>query len=116
MHSWDFTEFNKDLRHYIVDLKVNAFTLVHTNPSVITRFTHLPGKPLQKYNRTPSHSSLDWQTWRAGTDVGYDKREKDDYIEITKAQFDNLVLQFYRKHGGKPGGKRLARLREHPDR
>lgn len=106
LHSWDFTELNKDLRHYVDELKVNAFTLVHSNPSVITMFKHLPGKPLAEYNRHPGHLSLDWQVFREATWVGYDKRDGDPYTEITKAQYDDLVHQFYRafaenleKHG-----------------
>lgn len=97
LHDWDFTEFNEDLRHYMDELKVNAFTLVHTNPSVIMRFKHLPGESLAEYDRHPHHSSLDWQNWRKMTYVGYDKREDDDYIEITRNQYDHLVMQFYRK-------------------
>lgn len=96
LHSWDFAELDKNLTYFIDELKVNAFTLVHTNPSVITMFKHLPGEPLDEYNRQPPHSSLDWQNWREMTSVGYDKREGDDYIEITRKQFDNLVMQFYR--------------------
>ena len=96
LHDWDFTEFNRDLAHYIDDLKVNAFTLVHTNPSVITKFKHLPGDDRIDYDRKPAHVSLAWQTFRKATYVGYDKRKGDDYIEITKSQYDHLAIEFYR--------------------
>lgn len=97
LHDWDFTELNKTLTHYIDGLKVNNLGIVHTNPSVITMFKHLPGEALDEYNRHPPHSTLDWQNWREATLVGYDKREgQDPYEEITQAQFDDLVMQFYR--------------------
>ena len=96
LYGWDFRELGEDIRHYIHDLKVNAFTLVHTNPSVITMFKHLPGKSLDEYHRHPAHLSLGWQVFRETTLVGYDKREKDPYREITKDQFDRLIQDFYR--------------------
>jgi len=96
LHDWDFTEFNRDLAHYIDKLKVNAFTLVHVDPTSIPIFMHLPGAELETYNRHPQYSSLSWQTFREMTMVGYDKREKDQYIEITKSQYNHLVRDFYR--------------------
>lgn len=95
LYDWDFREFNQDLRHFVNDLKVNAFTLVHTNPSVITMFKHLPGKAVDIFNRAPGHVSLAWQIFREATIVGYDKREQDTYREITKDQFDHLIADFY---------------------
>ena len=95
LYDWDFTEFDRDLEHYIDELKVNAFTLVHTNPSVIQRFKHLPGKEVTPYRRDAGHISLDWQTFREGTTVGYNKREKDTFIEISRDQYDRLLLDFY---------------------
>ena len=95
LYNWDFTEFNRDLKHYIDDLKVNAFTLVMTNPSVIQRFKHLPGAELPAFNRSAPHISLAWQTWREATFVGINKTPDDDYIEITEDQYDRLLLDFY---------------------
>jgi len=95
LYDWDFTEFNRDLEHYVNDMKVNAFTLVHTNPSVIQRFKHLPGKEVTPYRRNAGHISLEWQTFREETIVGYNKLEKDTFIEITRDQYDRLLLDFY---------------------
>ena len=36
LFDWDFTEFNKCMKHYIDDLKVNSVCLTHTSPSVRT--------------------------------------------------------------------------------
>ena len=96
LHDWDFSKLNQDLQHYIDELKVNAVGLVHTNPSVITMFKHLPGKPLDEYERRPPHVSMAWQFFQEATHVGYDKREEDTYQEITRDQFNHLVLDFYR--------------------
>jgi hypothetical protein len=100
LHDWDFTEFNRDLEHYVGDMKVNAFTLVRTDPSAVPIFAHLPGAELEAYNRLPQFSSLAWQTFREITLVGYDKREKDSYTAVTKGQFDHLTLDFYRAIAG----------------
>ena len=109
LYDWDFTEFNKDLKHYIDDLKVNSFALTMTNPTVCNIFTHLPGAELEKYKIYPEgHFTLDWQAWHEITCVGYDKRDWDwiDYKDITIKQYDRLLLDFYRtmaenleKHG-----------------
>ena len=106
LYDWDFTELNKNLKHYIDDLKVNNFTLVHSNPSVIQMFKHLPGADLKEYERRPPHITLAWQVFREATFVGINKTEKDQYIEITEDQYDHLILDFYRtiaenldKHG-----------------
>ena len=106
LYNWDFTEFNKDCAYYIDKLKVNNFALVHTNPSVIQMFKHLPGKKLDKYNRYPSWLTLHWQIYRELTWVGLKPGEKDSYTEISQAQYDKLIKDFYRpiaenfeKHG-----------------
>ena len=106
LYDWDFSEFNADMKHYIDELKVNAFTVVHINPSVIQRFKHLPGKEVKEYNRQAGHISLAWQVFREMTYVGINKTKEDEYIEITLAQYDRLLMDFYRtfaenleKHG-----------------
>ena len=104
LQDWDFSEWNSALRHYIDDLKVNAFTLVHTNPSVVYRFKHLPGKELKEYNRQAPHIALAWQAFRQATFVGINKKETDQswggpppnqVIEISQKQYDRLLLDFY---------------------
>lgn len=101
LYDWDFTELNRDLEHYIDDLKVNAFTLVHTNPSVLHMFKHLPGAQRDAYFRDPGHVSLAWQTFRQNTKVGYELASEDgsteyrDIIEISRNQYDRLLLDFY---------------------
>ena len=96
LYDWDFTEFNKDAQYYIDELKVNNFALVHTNPSVVQMFKHLPGKILEEYNRGPGWLTLWWQVFRELTYVGLKPGEKDSYIEISQAQYDKLITDFYR--------------------
>ena len=95
LYDWDFTEFNRDLKHYVDEYGVNQFTLVHTNPSVIQRFKHLPGKEAVPYRKDSGHISLAWQTFRETTIVGYNKLPEDDFIEISQDQYDRLLLDFY---------------------
>ena len=99
LYDWDFTEFNRDLSYYIDDLKVNAFMLTMTNPTVCNLFTHLPGKELERANGAPpGHLTLDWQTWHEITVVGYDRRDWDwiEFKDITRDQYDHLLKDFYR--------------------
>lgn len=95
LDDWDFDEFNDDLRHYVDELKVNAFAIEHTNPTTVTSFHHLPGKPRAQYDRFPPHVVMAWQTFRETTSVGYARRAADAYKEITAEQFDRLVLDYY---------------------
>ena len=87
LYDWDFGELNRDLKHYIDDLKVNAFTLVHINPSVIQRFKHLPGKYVKEYNRQAGHISL------AG------RIRTDDYFPVTRSIRSSLPIAYGVKFG-----------------
>ena len=99
-HDWDFTEFNRDLKHYIDDLKVNSVTLTHTNPTTCNRFKHLPGPELKNYEKYPPHKTMAWQLFTKTTMVGYDVGNEcyfnDKIVEITKDQYDHLLIDFYR--------------------
>lgn len=95
LKDWDFTELNADLHHYIDELKVNGFAIIHTNPSDAMVFRHLPGKEHEAYDRFPPHVTLAWQAFRAITPVGYNKVDSDDFQEITQQQYDQLVLDFH---------------------
>ena len=110
LYNWDFSEFNRDLKHYIDDLKVNSVCLVHTNPKVSHMFKHLPGADLKEFAPSTPHVSMAWQAFRERTFVVWGKHEKDAYndetIEVTQDQWDNLVLDYYQamaknldKHG-----------------
>ena len=110
LYDWDFTEFNRDLKHYIDDLKVNSICLTHTNPTVCNMFKHLPGRALDELPQSTPHVTMAWQTFRERTFVAYGKKEGDAFydetIEISVEQFDRLTLDYYRtiaenleKHG-----------------
>jgi len=100
LYDWDFTEFNRDLEHYIDDLKVNSVCLTHTNPRVSNMFKHLPGAQLEEFSPSTPHVTMAWQTFREHTFVVWGKREGDAYydetIEVTQKQWDRLVLDYYR--------------------
>ncbi len=98
LSGWDFTEFNKELEHYINNLKVNSVCLTHTNPRVSNMFKDLPSTELKEFNRDPPHVAMAWQTFRECTFVEWGKRqgERPNVIEITQGQFDHLVLDYYR--------------------
>ena len=100
LRDWDFAEFNRDLKHYIDDLKVNSVCLTHTDPTACNTFKHLPGKPRSTLKHSTQNVTMAWQTFREVTYVGWEMKEKYDYdgkaIEITKDQFERLILDFYR--------------------
>ena len=110
LYDWDFTEYNRILKHYVDDLKVNTFYIGHTNPRTSNVFKHLPGKELSELASSAPHFVMGWQYYRDCTLVAWGKREGDAFydksIEITQDQFDHLVLDYYRaiaknldKHG-----------------
>jgi len=110
LYDWDFTEYNRILKHYIDDLKVNTFYIGHTNPKTSNIFKHLPGKELEELAPSAPHFVMGWQYYRDCTYVGWGKRKGDAHydktIEITQDQFDHLILDYYRtiaenldKHG-----------------
>ena len=76
VYDWDFSEVNRNLARYIGELKVNSVLLQATNPTVSNLFSSLPGKMF-----------------------AWGKREGDPYydrsIQISKAQFDRLTLDYY---------------------
>ena len=76
LHSWDFGVVNRNLRHYIDDLKVNSVLLQATNPTLSNLFSSLPGRVF-----------------------AWDKREGDPYyntsVQISRTQFDRLTLDYY---------------------
>ena len=98
LYDWDFTEFNRDLNHYIDELKVNSVCLTHTNPVVSNIFKHLPGTELKQFELDPPHGTMAWQTFRDHKFVAWDKRkgESDELVEITRDQWDHLGLDYYR--------------------
>ena len=49
LYDWNFAEFNRDLKHYIDDLKVNSICLTHTDPTACNIFIHLPGDALNEF-------------------------------------------------------------------
>ena len=110
LREWDFREFNSTLRHFIDELKVNSVCLTHTNPSVSHIFKHLPGETQRTWNSDPGHITMAWQTFRKMTQITYLKEPHDPWqdssLEVTRAQWDHLVLEYYRalcgnlrKHG-----------------
>ena len=97
---WDFREFNRVLKHFIDDLKVNSVCLTHTNPSVSHIFKHLPGKPAKVWRSDPGHVTMGWQTFCEMTQVTYSKQPGDPWsdtsVEVSQQQWDRLVLDYYR--------------------
>ncbi|MBB75516.1 MAG: hypothetical protein CMJ75_13500 [Planctomycetaceae bacterium] len=103
LYDWEFEEFNETLSHFIDDLKVNSVCLTHTNPSVSHIFKHLPGDPRKSWNMDPGHVTMGWQTFRKMTQVTYDKKPGDPWldtsVQVTRRQWDRLVLDYYREMG-----------------
>ncbi|MFP6767510.1 MAG: glycoside hydrolase domain-containing protein [Planctomycetaceae bacterium] len=98
LKDWDFTRFNAELDHFINKGKVNSLCLLHTNPTACNHFNHLPGKPLAAPAFSSPHTSMGWQTWREMTIVAYDRAKTEkNTVEITRRQFDNVVMQFFRR-------------------
>jgi hypothetical protein len=104
LKDWDFAEFNDTLSHFIDQKKVNSVCLAHTNPTVANLFKHLPGKRLDGPARSSPHTTMAWQTFREMTLVVYGKTPQDGYqdvsIEVTRKQWDDLVLKYYRRIAG----------------
>ena len=99
LHDWDFNEFNATLRYFIDEKKVNNICLTHTNPTSCSLFKHLPGRRLDGPEYAP-HNTMAWQTFREATRVVYGKTKNgshEDTIEVTQKQWDNLVLNYYRR-------------------
>ena len=100
LHDWDFSEFNKTLRHFIDKKKCNNICLAHTDPSSCNLFQQLPGKRLKGPEYAPHHT-MGWQTFREITRVVWGKTKHDGYqdtsIEVTQKQWDDLVLKYYRR-------------------
>ncbi len=98
LKDWDFGKFNAELEHFINQRKVNSLCLLHTNPTACNHFNHLPGAPLDGPAISSPHTSMGWQTWRKMTVVAYDRAKTDkNTIEITRKQFDNVMMQFFRR-------------------
>ena len=104
LYDWDFTRFNLQLDHFINKLKVNQVTIYHTNPQISNVFVHLPGRDREQFQRTPIRHTLamGWQTFRETTYVAYGKIDEkhpvygQPVIEISRSQYDHLVLGFFR--------------------
>lgn len=100
LRDWDFTEFNKMMAHYVDDLKLNSICIYHSNPIALNIFMHLPGKQLNDYSDMIPFATYGWQSFREATFVGYDIDERHSYRklarDITRAQYDRLVLDFFR--------------------
>ncbi|MAR12593.1 MAG: hypothetical protein CL681_21805 [Blastopirellula sp.] len=110
LFAWDFEAFNREMKHFIDDLKVNSVCLTHTNPSVSHVFKHLPGRPAKVWRSDPGHVTMAWQTFREMTQATYGKQPGDPWqdtsVEVSRHQWDQLVLDYYRamarnlkKHG-----------------
>ena len=101
LYDWDFSQFNEEMKYYIDELKINSVCLTHNNPSVSNMFKHLPGDELNVFFDAPPHVTMAWQTFRKHTYVAWDKQPSDGFydetIEITVKQFDQLLLDYYRK-------------------
>lgn len=100
LYDWDFTEFNKQLDYFINKLKVNQVTIHHTNPKTCKVFMHLPGKKLDAFTENAPMVTIGWQSFRESTYVAYEKQKGEPYydktIEISKAQYDRLLLDYFR--------------------
>ncbi len=100
LRDWDFAAFNKQMAHYVNDLKLNSICIYHSNPKALNIFMHLPGKPLADYPDSTPFVAYAWQSFREATFVGYDIDDKHSYRrlarDITRAQYDRLVLDFFR--------------------
>ena len=76
LHDWNFSEVNRNLEHYIDELKVNSVLFQATDPRVSNLCTSLPGGIF-----------------------AWGKREGDPYydqsVQISRAQFDRLTLDHY---------------------
>ncbi|MFL2870732.1 MAG: glycoside hydrolase domain-containing protein [Pirellulaceae bacterium] len=110
LYDWDFRAFNKQMRHFINDLKVNSVCLTHTNPSISHVFKHLPGEPADRIRFHPGHTTMGWQTFRNMNQATYKTKPDggwhDTCLEVSVEQWDRLVLDYYRaisrnlkKHG-----------------
>lgn len=98
LKDWDFKQFNAELEYFINQRKVNSLCLFHTNPTACNQFNHLPGNPLERPALSSPHTTMGWQAWRKMTLVAYDKPPSNKTaIEITRDQFDNVMLQFFRR-------------------
>jgi len=100
LYDWDFTEFNEQMRYFIDELKMNQICIYHTNPVALNIFMHLPGEELSEYPASSPFVCYAWQSFRDATFVGYDIHEKHSYRklaqDITREQYDRLVLDFFR--------------------
>ena len=104
LYDWDFTAFNEQMRHFIDELKMNQICIYHTNPRALNIFMHLPGRELDEYPSSSPFVCYAWQSFREATFVGYDIDEKHSYRklakDITRNQYDRLVLDFFRAIAG----------------
>lgn len=110
LYDWDFTDFNKQMEHYVNDLKLNQICILHNNPIALNVFMHLPSKKLEKYSDFSPFVTYAWQSFQEMTMVGYNIDDKHSYRkfaqDITRDQYDHLTLDFFRaivgnlkKHG-----------------
>ena len=104
LYDWDFEAFNAQLAHFIDELKLNTICIYHSNPSALNIFMHLPGKELTGYPVSVPFTTYAWQTYREAHFVGYDIDESHSYRklakDITRDQYDRLVLDFFRAMAG----------------
>lgn len=104
LYDWDFTEFNRQLDYYINKLKINQVTIYHTNPRTCKIFMHLPGGKRETFVENPPMFTMGWQSFRDSTYVTYDKKKDDPYqqqtIEISRTQYDRLLLDYFRAVAG----------------
>ena len=100
LHDWDFTEFNETLRYFIDELKVNALTIYHTNPTRCNIFRVLPGKPLANHATAVRPRSAAWPQFGDETWLAYGIIAEDPYqgqtIEISRAQYNQLLVDYFR--------------------
>lgn len=105
LYDWDFTEYNKQLDHFIGKLKMNQICIYHTNPISCNVFPQLPGKELEKgFNTSSPFVTMANQAFREMTMVGYDMTPKHAYSKITqkitREQFDRLLTDYLRAIAG----------------
>lgn len=96
LHDWDFGAYNQALTRYVDALKVNSICIWHTNPTVCNRIA-LPGN--KGLNAPPDLTpGQPIPASSAGITVAWDKSPDDpaDLVEITQAQFDRLLLDYFR--------------------
>ncbi|MBQ6471242.1 MAG: DUF4091 domain-containing protein [Victivallales bacterium] len=105
LHSWDFTEYNRQLRHFLGERGMAQLCIYHTNPTACNVFAQLPGRPMkERFNTASPFVTMQNQATREMCLVAYGLDEKHSYAKlaqtITRAQFDHLLLDYLRAIAG----------------